>query len=231
MNNSQKTFASIVVIAIVFLTDQAIFQICQNNEVEFSPYFITAPLWSLMCAGLWLLWRQNAESVAGGNKPRVGTLTHFNHQNIEEAICSNIRANLVLYGSCRAVIGDSDDALLVKWVIDNEYISKAKLERAVHDGICQVGRGMFEWCLANPSFNRPDHATSPEALGYAIKHGVISSEEVKLLQFDMGDTPEGFIKSSEGLLESVMSQLAAGTAFFDISALPNFGDCHDACCC
>lgn len=170
------------------------------------------------------IWRQTRSQMT----PRMATLARFNHPNLGKVICDNIRANLSLHGEGVAVVGNKKDALLVKWIIDNEYVPKKDIERAVHEGILQVGRSMFAWCCDDPLGNRPDHSLSTEALGYAMRHRAISIEEIATIRFDHGETPEEYIKSSEGLFEKVMLQLQNGTAFFDLSDLNIPGNfCHD----
>jgi len=160
--------------------------------------------------------------------PRFVTLGSFNRPDVKEAICANIRANLSLHGDGLAVVGGKKDALLVKWVIDNDYVPKEVLERVVHESICNIGREMFEWHRANPIGNKLDHALSPEALGYAMRWGVLSPEERASIRFDHGETPEKYIQSSTGLFEKVMRQLRDGTAFLDLSWL-GLGDDSDIC--
>lgn len=154
--------------------------------------------------------------------------------HIKEAVLGGIYTNLSLHGGGIAVVGDKKDALLMKWIIDNEYVSKETLEHDVHESICNIGRNMLVWHLTNPLRNYPDHALSPEAFGYAMKHGAISSEEIARIHFDHGQTADVYILSSQGLLEKVMRQLAEGTAFYDLSCLSDDSDLfstHDHVCC
>lgn len=178
------------------------------------------------------LWQETpAKPNPTSKERRLVTMKNFSHPMLEDAILDTIRLNLSLHGDGIAVIGQKKDALLVKWIIDNQYIPGDKLRRAVHDGICQAGREMFEWCRASPLLHRPDHVLCPAGLGYAMKHGAISSEEVALLRFDHYETPEEYIALSRGLLDKVIKQLAEGTAFFDLSFLGGHEADDGHCCC
>lgn len=188
-----------------------------------------------LIAGLLLMWyswrsRQRLSQRFVSRRAMVGS---FNRPNLKESICTNIGTNLSLHGDGVAVVGNKKDALLVKWVIENEYVSRNALEDAVHDSICKIGRSIFEWHIQMPHSNYPDHALSPEALGYAMKHGIISSKEIAQIRFDHGQTADTYLQYSEGLLEKVMRQLADGTAFYDLSCLKDEGDLfstHDYAC-
>lgn len=172
------------------------------------------------------------EKLFGWKDPVPGSTLYKPH--MKEAILGGIYTNLSLHEGGIAVVGDKKDALLVKWIIDNEYVSKETLEHDVHESICNIGRNMLVWHLTSPLQNYPDHALAPEALGYAMKHGAISSEEIAQIRFDHGETADTYLQYSEGLLEKVMRQLAEGTAFYDLSCLKDGGDLFDArdhvCC-
>lgn len=168
-------------------------------------------------------------------KERIPTiLLNFSHPALEEAILNMLRMNLTLHGDGIAVIGRKEDALLIQWVLEHEYVPEGASWNAVHDGICNVGREMFEWLHRNSQFQRyPDHALSVEALGYAMKYGVLSAKEIASIKFDHGETPEEYKRYAKGLLEKVMKQLAEGTAFFNPFEFshewPDTDDGH--CCC
>lgn len=154
--------------------------------------------------------------------------------DMKETICAAICANLSLQGDGLAVVGNKKDALLVKWVIDNEYVPEEALERAMHESICKIGRSIFEWHLDMPHANYLDHSLSPKAVGYAMKHGAISNEEILQIRFEHDETADTYLQSSEGLLEKVMTQLTEGTAFYDLSCLSDDGDlfsARDHACC
>lgn len=163
--------------------------------------------------------------------PKLATLKSFKKHEVVDVVLEAIRTDMSLYGNGLVTIGDEEDARLVKTLIEIGYLPQRELALAVHKGICNVGREMFEWHRVSPLQNHPDHALSTEALGYAMKHGALSSEEMASIRFDHGETPEKYIKSSEGLFEKVMQQIRDGTAFFDLSGLGgNPDNCHDVCC-
>lgn len=129
-------------------------------------------------------------------------------------------------------IGSEEDALLMKWVLEQHYVSEEDIAKAVHDGLCRSGRENYEWHIRAPSMNAPDHSDSPEALGYAILHGTVSDEETKQIYFDHGETAEGYRKMAEGLHKKVMRQLVSGRAYFRPLKLADMGGCEGcpACC-
>ena len=170
-----------------------------------------------------------AKDVEMARGRRLATLANFSRPMMEKCILDAISANLSLSGDGLAVIGQKKDAQLVKWIIENEYVPIEKIRQAVHAGICDIGREMFEWCGRESAYRKyPDHCLSPEALGYAMKHGSISNQEIASIRFDHGETAEQYIASSDGLFEKVMRQLRSGTAFFDLS---NLVFPADSCCC
>jgi hypothetical protein len=174
----------------------------------------------------WLPWRMIRKPPL---IPRLVTFKDFK-KDVTFAFLDILYANMSLHGEGIAVIGSREDAQLVKWLIENRYFPEGMLEAAIHDCICKIGREMFEWHRKNPLDNYPDHALSPEALGYAIKHGAVSSKEAASIRFDHGETVAQYIASSDGLFEKVMQQLREGTAFFDWASLAFPGDscdCHD----
>lgn len=171
------------------------------------------------------LWGQ-AEEI----KPRLATL--FNKNEIVDAILAVVCARMSLHSGGIAVIGSKEDAQMLQGVIASGYIPADLLRKAVHDGICDIGREMFEWHRAHPLLNRLDRCLSPEAFGYAMKHGELSTKEIASVRFDHGETPEEYIASAEDLLDKVLKQLAEGTAFSDLSAFADMlsSDEHCSCC-
>lgn len=129
---------------------------------------------------------------------------------VAEAVLNHIRMHMNLCGNGCVAIGTVEDALLMKWVLENEYVRKDDIAKAVHERLCEIGRIMYEWHMCAPLVNYPDHLASPEALGYAILHGAISAEEAGKICFDHGETADEYCKMAEGLHESVMQQLADG---------------------
>lgn len=181
----------------------------------------------------WWLWKNRSlmeTDMARNDLSGVSLLTFGRSLGIRDAILNHIRMRLSLWGGGRVVIGREKDALLMKWVFEHEYVLKEDLAKAVHDRLCAIGREAYEWHVRAPIVNYPDHSASPEALGYAILHGVVSDEEAKRIRFDHGETAKEYRKMAEGLCEKVMEQLAAGTAFFQMSSLPS-GDADSYCCC
>lgn len=152
---------------------------------------------------------------------------------IQNEVCgvvlSKIQNDLVL--SFNRVIMSEKDTLLLKWMIESHYISETKLSAAVHLGLCNLGRKCYLWCQNGSSFriNYPDHSLSPEAFGYAIRQGAITPEEAATIRFDHNETLEGFIAGGDGLLESVMEQLAEGVLPFKTADSTDSDSCfcHD----
>lgn len=150
--------------------------------------------------------------------------------SISEAILNRIRTRMDLWGNNQVVVGTAKDALLMKWVFENEYVPKDDIAKAVHERLCEIGRGVYEWHIAAPLIRYPDHSVSPEALGYAILHGAVSVEEARMIRFDHGETADEYRKMAEGLHESVVRQLAAGNTYFSIPKLSGSDDCCCECC-
>lgn len=139
----------------------------------------------------------------------------FEKKKLVKTTLDCIRAGMSLHGEGKAVIGTRTDAQLVKWMLDNRYVSFTEVSEAVHDGICAIGRNMYEWCCADPLGHHPSCSLSPDALGYAMRNGSLSAKEIALIPFARGETPEKYMDMSCGLLEKVMQQLRDGTAYFD----------------
>lgn len=106
---------------------------------------------------------------------------------------------------------DQDEAKLIRWLLENNFLTAADIAQAVHEGICAIGRRDYAWHMRNQRQNYPDHGDSPRGLGYAIKHGAISEEEARLIIFDHGETLETFTRESDGYLEEVIRDLAKQT--------------------
>lgn len=109
------------------------------------------------------------------------------------------------FGSEYICINEVDKKLL-KFLIQENYISRDALMKAVHEGLCASGRYSYQWCMVNPNYNHPDHAYSPKAFGYAMMHRVFTKEELSKLQFDHGETIESYIHSAQGLLDWAVAE-------------------------
>lgn len=148
---------------------------------------------------------------------------------MEKAVLEHIRMDLRLYVGGKAVIGLEKHARLIKCILDQEFVSKDEIAKAVHDRLCDIGREMYEWHICSPRIRHPDHCSSPEALGYVILHS-LSQKEVGSIWFDHGETAEEFGRRGESLLEKVIEQLANGTAFIQTWRFSSMaGD--DECLC
>ena len=89
----------------------------------------------------------------------------------------------------------------------NGYINKEKFREIMHKKLLQYGELMYKIHLDSRK-NRlpmyPDHLPSPHALGYVIKHGLVSATSIK---FDHGELDEEYIAMADGLLDKVIDQL------------------------
>lgn len=125
-------------------------------------------------------------------------------------------------------IGSKEDSLLMKWVFEHKYIPEGDISKAVHERLCAIGRKMYEKHIRAPLTNYPDHSASPEALGYALLHGIISADEALMIHFDHNETVDMYRKKAEKLHESVMQQLATGETYL---LFPEYDDkCCSGCC-
>jgi len=132
-------------------------------------------------------------------------------KKLEGAILSAITENLCLIWNDVAYIGDRNDARLVQWLLENDYIPEWKIRQAVHSAVCATGKAIFERHCEAPNSGYPDDCLqSPSALGYAIWKGVVTPEEATLIKFDHGETVDDYIAMAENLIDKVMDQLKAG---------------------
>lgn len=134
-----------------------------------------------------------------------------------------LRMEINLDGS--ATIGPERDAVLFKALLDTGMVAGGALRNAVHEALCMRGREIFALCITEPK-TPVDHSPCPMVLGYAIRHGALSPEEINGLHFDMGDTPERYVAQAESLLEKIVSQLYTGTAYEKKLDLSNTCPCE-----
>ncbi len=161
---------------------------------------LTGSVVGLLCEWLW-------------KKGHVKQSTKSSGSALKESMLVHIRTSLRLYGERAVLIGDTQnvfgdkqDAVLIQWIIQYNYIEHNAIAEAVHEAICRNGKEIFEWHRRSPH-NDVDCSRSPQALGYAIAYGAFTDEEIRLISFDHSETVETYRKMSEGLYETVMSQL------------------------
>jgi len=124
---------------------------------------------------------------------------------LENAILGIISSRLTLGPNGRVSIGCEKYAQLMKWVMDNNFISNEEISAVVHRRICQLGRREYEWCVKMA--RHPDHVTSREALGYAMRHYELSKDEVARIPFDHGETTFSYTGGARDLLKDVMHKI------------------------
>lgn len=179
---------------------------------------LTGSVVGLLCEWLWKKGSVTQSALltypqAGQFKDDGAESAKSSGAALKESMLVHIRTSLRLYGERAVLIGDTQnvfgdkqDTVLIQWVIQHNYIEHNAIAEAVHEAICRNGREVFEWHRRSPR-NYPDHSHSPQALGYAIAYGALTDEEIRLISFDHGETAETYRKMSEGLYETVMSQL------------------------
>jgi len=122
-----------------------------------------------------------------------------------EAVISEIVRGGFLSGPM--VLMRKCDAQLIAFLQEKGSLSNEALRSALHKGICACGRSCYEDHIARPSFTPPDHTLSPEALGYACRHGIVTSVEAARIRFDHGETLREYVEKTENFLEEVLSQI------------------------
>ncbi len=101
--------------------------------------------------------------------------------------------------------GEDPRPPLLTFLLEKRHITEKDLEEAVHSRLIEAGGKMVDVILKSEDY--ADFLGSLPVLGYAMKFWIIHPEEYDKLHFDHGDTPQGVIRSSEGLNESVVKQL------------------------
>lgn len=142
---------------------------------------------------------------------------------VEGAIISGLRNNLRLNMDGRFLISHKD-AVLLKWIIENNYILEHDLKHAVHEGICKNARNAYELYRNDTRLRPDDSLCCPPAFAYGIVHRAISATEVSHIKFDHGETLQEFCGRADGLLESVMDQLRSAPM------LPKVVSSNEVCC-
>lgn len=163
----------------------------------------------------------------GGDIRTLTTLAVGMEKDVQSVVLRHIRTRLGIGFDNAAVIGPKNDALLMKWLLEHEYVSKEAVGKAVHERLCEIGRIMYERDILSWGRFPDDPLVLSNALRYAIFYGVISKEEAGKIRFDHSETAEEYRTMAEGLHENVMRQLGAGDAYF---SLPKLSD-DDCCCC
>ncbi len=91
---------------------------------------------------------------------------------------------------------------LLNYLVENKYISRFMVASAVRHRLIDLGNEMYrQYLTTNQS---PDHLGSQDIFGYYLKNNV---QFIPSVHFDYGETADGYIKSSEGLVTSVLDQL------------------------
>lgn len=142
-----------------------------------------------------------------------------------EAVISELMKGTFLSGPM--VIMRKCDAQLIAFLQERGSLSKEALRSALHKGICACGRSCYEHHIARPSVTPPDHTLSPEALGYACRHGTVTSAEATRIRFEPGETLREYVEKAENFLEKVLSQIT------EITIRPDRERSvfHDPCSC
>lgn len=114
------------------------------------------------------------------------------------------------------------------FLLENGFLDPEALRSAVHEGICTLGRRCFDRHIAHPNI-LPDHTLSPEALGYACRHGTVTAEEAACIRFDHDETLGKYVEKAEDFLEKVLTQITkiATQPDREQSAFHDPCSCHD----
>jgi hypothetical protein len=98
-----------------------------------------------------------------------------------------------------------ENAVLLKYLVDNGFVARTTLEDFVHTVVMEAGREMYE--IHTRRNVPPDHLASPDVFGYAIAHGAFTERELKKIRFDHGETLDEYRAKAEGLLVRLVDQL------------------------
>lgn len=78
--------------------------------------------------------------------------------------------------------------------------SEEEVKARIHERLIEIGKRTYQEILRG---TRPDHTLSPESLGYIIKHGILSAEEISLIDFDHNETADEYVMRAEDALNKV----------------------------
>lgn len=100
------------------------------------------------------------------------------------------------------IIGLSNDNLiLIRSLYQSGIVHEDELRKAFHEVLIRSGVRSFGEITR---LTAPDHTSHPYAIGYAAKHGVLTSEQTRHIVFDHDETIEQYIEESTDLLDKVM---------------------------
>lgn len=138
----------------------------------------------------------------------------------KEAVLRILSQNLGMIGAC--ILLGNNEAFLIKQMLEGGIISPEEVEKALHEGLLWFG---YQMCEQHMRIGiAPDHLRSPQALGYAIKHGWVNSDTASRIRFDHGETLEKYEAYADGLLECLLRQVIAGPSDIRLIGLGNVGD-------
>lgn len=120
---------------------------------------------------------------------------------LKSAVLDSIK-RLSIYG--RVISWSNENVKVLTMLLNEKVVSQEEIEQAVHERLINAGRSSWGEVMGG---TYPDHTTSPEALGYALRYGVFTKTDERAIRYDHGDTKESFIASSEGMKESIVRQL------------------------
>lgn len=143
----------------------------------------------------------------------------------KEAVLRILSQNLGMIGAC--ILLGNNEAFLIKQMLEDGIISPEEVKKALHEGLLWFGYRMCEQHMRIGI--APDHLRSPQALGYAIKHGWVNSDTASRIRFDHGETLEKYEAYADGLPERLFEQIIAGPADVCPSSLGTIGDDYFGC--
>lgn len=128
----------------------------------------------------------------------------------ENALTVKAQAHLVDSLCCSFDIFDprtvtshtEEKANLLRFLVEGKYVQRKLVENAVLHRLLELGEDMYSRHLKN--HESPDHLGSRDVFGFYLQTGRVP---VEVIQFDHGETAEEYVKSSEGLVDSVIEQL------------------------
>ena len=114
---------------------------------------------------------------------------------------------------------DSLSTTLLNLALDEKIIREKKVLEVIHERLLTLGAQAYDQHAKTGT--EPDHVTSPHALAYAIRHQVLTPNQLASIRFDHSETIVTFMEGQvKTLSEDVLQKLKSwkGPKFEDSTA-------------
>ncbi len=132
------------------------------------------------------------------------------HAGISKAIAKHLQlleTSVMLGPLMSDAQNDAWCRTFLRALFESRVFTPEDFREAVTQAVGTYGLAMYQQVLRG---EYPDHVTSPQALAYVLRIGVLSPGVASGIRFDHGETLEQFKARSEGLIEKIMKQLTDG---------------------